>query len=440
MPSDETFIGPVALHGLNPGGRRPGGTQPARPATAPGLGLDEARISWDALRLEKLNPIVAAAAPLLNLGVRLKHRLQHEDVEALRLRVMQGLDQFERGLAPLGLAPRAIRAAKYALCATLDDLVLNTPWGSRSVWTTRSMVGTFFSETWGGDRFFDLLAQLKKDPGINVDLLELLYYCITLGFEGKYRIAPRGASQLLMLREDLYRLIRAARGDFERDISPHWRGIPSAHKGLAMLVPNWVVAVTAAGLLLLIYAVLLFWLNDLSDRAYAGLANLPPTGAVSLARVAPPPPPAPPAAPAQAARLRAAVAPDTQVKVLDDPQTITVRIPGVMFASGSADVQPELAPLLARIADALNGRPGTIEVVGHTDNQPIHTLRFPSNYDLSLARARAVGALIQAHLSQPDRVQEEGRGDTQPIAPNTTQAGRQQNRRVDILITKVDQG
>jgi type VI secretion system protein ImpK len=302
------------------------------------------------------------------------------------------------------------------------------------------MVGTFFSETWGGDRFFDLLAQLKKDPGINVDLLELLYYCISLGFEGKYRIAPRGASQLLVLREDVYRLIRGARGDFERDISPHWRGIPSAHKSLAMLVPNWVVAVTAAGLLLLIYAVLLFWLNDLSDRAYAGLANLPPTGAVSLARVAPPPPPAPPEAPAQAAGLRAAVAPDTEVKVLDDPQTITVRIPGGLFASGSAEVLPEFAPLLARLADALNSQPGTIQVIGHTDNQPIHTLRFPSNYDLSLARARSVGAILQAHLRAPDRVQEEGRGDTQPVAPNTTPQGRQQNRRIDILITKANQG
>lgn len=440
MPGDETFIGPVALRGLNPGGRRPGGTQTSRAAGASGGGRDDAPFSWDTLRLEKLNPIVAAAAPLLDLGVRLKHRLLHEDVDGLRLRVMQGLDQFERRLASLGLPARAIRAAKYALCATLDDLVLNTPWGSRSVWTTRSMVGTFFSETWGGDRFFDLLAQLKKDPGINVDLLELLYHCISLGFEGKYRVAPRGVSELLVLREDVYRLIRAARGDFERDISPHWRGIQQAHKGLAMLVPNWVVAVTAAGLLLLIYAVLLFWLNDLSDRAYAGLANLPPTGAVSLARVAPPPPPAPPATTAQAATLRAAVAADPQVEVLDDPQTITVRIPGGMFASGSAEVRPEFAPLLARLADALNDQPGAIEVIGYTDNQPIHTLRFPSNYDLSLARARSVGVMIQAHLRAQNRVQEEGRGATQPIAPNTTPQGRQQNRRIDILITKTDRG
>jgi type VI secretion system protein ImpK len=441
MPSDETFIGPIpgveptTLRRLNPGGRRPGGAEPARG----GITGDEVRL-WGSLHLEKLNPIIAAAAPLLNLAAQLKHRLVHGDVEALRVRVIQGIDGFERRVAPLGLSPRSVRASKYALCATLDDVVLNTPWGSRSVWTTRSMVGTFFSETWGGDRFFDLLAQLKKAPGINVDLLELLYYCISLGFEGKYRIAPRGASQLLLLREDLYRLIRAARGEFERDISPHWRGAQAAHRNLPALVPNWVVGVAAAAVLLLVYAALLFLLNGASDRAFAALANLPPTGAVNLARVAPPPPmPA-----AQSVRLRQALGPDLragQVTILEDAQTITLRLIGAgLFASGSADVQPAFAPLLTRIGAALNDLSGDVVIIGHTDNAPIHTLRFPSNYDLSLARARSVAALIEAQLRDKGRVTEEGRGDTQPVAPNTTTEGRQQNRRIDLLITKSNQG
>jgi type VI secretion system protein ImpK len=397
---------------------------------------------WNDLRLEKLSPIVAAAVPLLNLAARLKQRAAYDDVEGLRLRVMQGIDTFERRLAPVGLPLRSVRASKYALCATLDDLVLNTPWGSRSVWTTRSLVGTFFSETWGGDRFFDLLTQLKKDPGVNVDLLELLYCCISLGFEGKYRIAPRGASQLLLLRDDLYRLIRAARGDFERDLSPNWRGVQASYRGLSTQVPHWVTAVTAAGALLAIYAALLFLLNGLSDPVYAALANLPPTGAVSLARVAPPPPPAPPAPVVadQVDRLRRALEPETQagrIAVVDDAQTITVRILGAgLFASGSAEVEPAFKVMLSRIGATLDDQPGNILVTGHTDNQPIHTLRFPSNYDLSLARARAVAALVGSGMRDPNRVAAEGRADTQPIAPNTTDAGRQQNRRVDLLINK----
>jgi type VI secretion system protein ImpK len=449
MSTDETLVGPTGIGLTNNASDagtlvrpNPGGRLSLTGAAAAGAATgDQARL-WEKIRLEKLSPLVAAAAPLLGLAARLKHRIAHEDVEALRIRVIQQIDAFERRIAPLGFAPRAIRASKYALCATIDDLVLNTPWGSRSVWTTRSMVGTFFSETWGGDRFFDLLGQLKKDPGVNVDLLELLYYCISLGFEGKYRVIPRGASQLTLLREDLYRLIRAVRGEFERDISPHWRGVQAAHRGLAALIPAWVVAAVGAGLLTLLYAVLLFLLNAGSDIAFADLGGLPPTGAVSLARVAPPPPPPPPppAAVAQSTRIRRFLEPEIReglVNVLEDAQTITVRIVGAgMFASGSADVETAFAPLLERIGDALNDQPGAVQIVGHTDNAPIHSLRFPSNYDLSLARAKSVAAMIAAHMHQAERLSEDGRADSQPVASNETPAGRQQNRRIEIVITK----
>jgi type VI secretion system protein ImpK len=145
----------------------------------------------------------------------------------------------------------------------------------------------------------------------------------------------------------------------------------------------------------------------------------------------------------QVAKLRGSLEPDVQagqVAVLDDAQTITVRIVGAgLFLSGSADVQPAFAPLLANIGAALNDQPGSVLVTGHTDNQPIHTLRFPSNYDLSLARARSIVAMVQAQMREPGRVSAEGRADTQPIAPNATSEGRQRNRRVDLLITKANQ-
>jgi type VI secretion system protein ImpK len=443
MSTDQTVIGPAigvsdagTLVRPNPGGYLPSiGT-----AVAGAVAMLDGRL-WEKIQVGALSPLVAAAAPLLGLAARLKHRIAHEDVEALRIRVMQEIDAFERRIAPLGIAPRTMRASKYALCATIDDLVLNTPWGSRSVWTTRSLVGTFFSETWGGDRFFDLLAQLKKDPGVNVDLLELLYYCVSLGFEGKYRVAPRGASQLTLLREDLYRMIRAARGEFERDISPKWRGTQAAHQGLAALIPAWVMAAAGAGLLTVLYVVLLILLNASSDTVFADLGSLPPSGAVSLARVAPPPPPPPqPQAPTQSTQIRRFLEPEIReglVAVQEDPQTITVRIVGAgMFASGSADVEASFAPLLARIGDALNDQPGTVQIVGHTDNAPVHSLRFPSNYDLSLARAKSVAASIAARMHQAERLTEDGRADSQPIASNDTPEGRQHNRRIEIVITK----
>lgn len=427
--TEETVLLPRGPARPNPGGRLTLVPPPSSPASP-------AERFWEALALDRLGPLVAAAAALLGLCAQLKNSTSHPDVEGLRLRVLREIDAFERRVTPLGLAPRAVKASKYALCATIDDIVLNTPWGSRSVWTTRSMVGSLFSETWGGDRFFDLLAQLKKDPGVNVDLLELLYYCMSLGFEGRFRIASRGASELSVLREDVYRLIRAARGEFERDISPHWRGVAAARKLLRGIVPAWVVGAAGVALLLLLYAGLLFALNGRSDLVFDELAALPPTGAVSLARVAPPPP----VIVMRGDRLRRFLEPEIReglVTVAEDVQQIVVTIRGAgMFDSASPTVKSQFEPLLRRIGEALNDQPGTVLLTGHTDSTPIRSLAFPSNYHLSVARAKSVGEIIMSKMNEPGRVREEGRGSTEPVASNDTPEGRQQNRRTEIIISK----
>ncbi|HVJ51637.1 MAG TPA: type IVB secretion system protein IcmH/DotU [Aliidongia sp.] len=424
----------------NPGGRLAQPVAPAAPQyqSPPDLaGATDGRL-WDAIKLKNLNPIVNAAVPLLGLAVRLKNRAVHPNVDGLRQRVIEEINAFERRITPLGLAPQTIRAAKYAICALMDDLVLNTPWGSRSVWSTRSMVGTFFSETWGGDRFFDLLGQLKKDAAVNLDMLELLYFAISLGFEGKYRVMPRGASELALVREDLYRAIRNNRGEFERALSLHWQGVQAAYKGLISAVPIWVILAAAASVLLLCFIGYSYFLADRSDAVFARLAALPPNGTVSLARAAVPMPPPPDTG--QSQKIRKFLEPEIKeglVTVLEDNQSITIRIRAQgMFPSGSADVVDKVKPTLLRIGDALNTEPGPVSIAGHSDNVPIRTLRFPSNYELSLARAKAVQALVGSKMSEPGRLASEGKADTQPIAPNNTPEGREQNRRIEISLTK----
>ena len=100
----------------------------------------------------------------------------------------------------------------------------------------------------------------------------------------------------------------------------------------------------------------------------------------------------------------------------------------------------QFKPIAARIAAALNGEPGKITVVGHTDTDPIGKLdRFPSNYDLSVERATAVAKLIKASLDDPNRVESKGRGPDQPIADNKTDEGQAKNRRVEVQIARAAQ-
>ncbi|HWE72390.1 MAG TPA: type IVB secretion system protein IcmH/DotU [Stellaceae bacterium] len=436
--SERTVIRP------NPGGRQPAEVAPAMaeampmPAGVAPTPVASPQRPMALVAIKNLNPLVNAALPLLDLAVQFKNRAVHNNIESLRDRVVAEINAFERKITPLGLAPQTLRAARYTLCATIDDIVLNTPWGSRSVWTQRSMVATFHNEVVGGDRFWDLLNQLKRDAAVNLDLLELLYFCITLGFEGKYRVIPRGASELVLVREDLYRLIRNNRGEFERSLSPHWQGVGARFAGVHQRIPNWLVGLIGVGVLAVFYVLFTFLLSGRSDAAYEALNAMPPTTPVTLARAAPalPPPPPPP----EEQGIRKFLAPEIQqglVTVREDAQTVVVNIRSSgMFSSGSADVVPAFLPLLQRIGEALNGEAGAVQVIGHTDNQRIRSLKFPSNFELSLARARAVLAVIKQKVTDGSRLTADGRADSEPIASNATPEGREQNRRIEVVLTR----
>jgi type VI secretion system protein ImpK len=97
-------------------------------------------------------------------------------------------------------------------------------------------------------------------------------------------------------------------------------------------------------------------------------------------------------------------------------------------------VQAASLPLLERISAALRAESGSLRVIDHTDNQQIRTVQFPSNFQLSAARANAVGAIVARNVGDPARVSVEGRADADPIAPNTTAEGREQNRRIEIVL------
>jgi type VI secretion system protein ImpK len=153
------------------------------------------------------------------------------------------------------------------------------------------------------------------------------------------------------------------------------------------------------------------------------------------------PPPAPPE-PTALDRLRTALQPDIDrgaVTLLGTPATPIIRIAGgSMFESGSAVVQPASVPLLERVATALHSEGGSLRVIDYTDSQPIHSVRFPSNFQLSAARANAVRVIVSRVVGDPARVSAEGRADADPIASNATSEGRDQNRRIEIVLRRQD--
>ena len=107
------------------------------------------------------------------------------------------------------------------------------------------------------------------------------------------------------------------------------------------------------------------------------------------------------------------------------------------FASGSARLDPEFHEVMARISRVLASRPGKITVAGHSDNIPISTGRFRSNWELSSARAVTVlHSMLRNKDIAEDRVVVEGLADTRPVVPNDSPQNRAKNRRVELVLTR----
>jgi type VI secretion system protein ImpK len=125
------------------------------------------------------------------------------------------------------------------------------------------------------------------------------------------------------------------------------------------------------------------------------------------------------------------------VTVTATMQTATVRVRGSdLFASGTATINDRYVPLIDRVAAALDNEQGSVLVVGHTDNVPIRSLRFPSNYQLSVARAETVRDQIRRDMKQRHDVAAEGRADSDPVASNATPEGRAANRRIEVVLNR----
>jgi type VI secretion system protein ImpK len=383
-----------------------------------------------------VNPLVAAAAPLLQFLARLPNTINYPDPGDLRERAVRAIHTFEQRVRDLNLPRELLAPAHYALCASIDDVVLNTPWGSTGVWDANSLVSIFHKEVRSGERFFHLLAQMRQNPGLYLPVIELMYLCMSLGFQGQYRLQPRGPAELDRLREETYAVIVRQRQAPEPDLSPHWKGVAAPYRGTRPAVPVWVAASVALAVLAALFVWFSSSLNADSDDLFARLLNAPPR-MPQIARVAPVrPPPAPTAL--EVDPLCTLLKPEVDqglVTVVCTPPNPMIRIRNRgMFASGSATVDPRFVPVLDRIGAALKTEAGSVQIIGYTDDRPIRTVQFPSNFQLSAARAQTARALIARALGDAGRIAAEGRGEADPMNRNETPEQREENRRIEIVL------
>jgi len=385
-------------------------------------------------RASGMNPLVWAASRLLDMISQIRGMHQLADPVKLRNRLIAEINGFEQRAQSVGVLREDLIGARYCLCTTLDEVAAQTPWGSHGVWAKQSLLVSFHNETWGGEKYYQLLGRLAQNPERYKDLIELLYYCNALGFEGRFRIENNGFTQLEMLKKRIATILNNSKGGYENRLSPHWQGVSSTPPAWR-LVPPWVVAVLCALIGMGIYVAFMF---SLSERLNITSDHLKSLKIPTLERAAPPPTPV---VVNLCTLLNQKIDPRlVTVKNVEDRCAVTLKGDG-LFESGSTTVRPAYLDVIEGVADAIRNIKVDVTVMGHTDNVPICSggaatcrLRFSSNEELSQARAESVKRLLDNRLGSTNRTRAEGYGEEYPIADNGTREGRALNRRVELSI------
>ena len=419
--SERTVIKPSAGRAARAGATTAGATASFQPDATP---LPEVPGSAG------LSPLLQVASSLLIAGARIRVMAQHPNPAALRAALVEAVRKFEADARARALPNEQVVAGRYLLCTFVDECASSTPWGGSGAWSSQSLLVLFHNESWGGEKLFQLLGKLAENVGTNRSLLELIYSILALGFEGRYRVLPDGRAQLDTVREKLALMLREQSGSAPHELSPHWAGVPAHAARLRDGIPVWVAATAALLLLALIFVGLRLAISSQSNDTFTSLQALDVKPAAM-------PAPAPPPPAAAAPRLSGFLKPEidaglVEVRDLAERSIITIRGDG-LFDPGSAQLAAKVLPLMGRIADELQRTPGQVLVTGHTDNQPIRSIRYPSNWHLSQDRAQAVKDLLSTKV-KPERIRSEGLADTQPVTDNATPAGRAKNRRVEITL------
>ena len=405
---------PEATVAIPTPGRKRDAAAPALPA-APAM--EREAVTLESGELGGLNPLVAAANPVLAVVAQIRHTLKHPDPEGLRASLRQRIEAFEAAARAGGASEDTVAAASFAMGALVDESAASTPWGAG----------------WGasdGEKFFDLLEQKGADPAANRELLEFFYVCLALGYEGRYRSLSDGREALADMRGKLLEQLRQLRTPSDGELSGRWRGAQAPERRPAGALGFWVAGSAAALLLAALYIGYSVSLGGRSDPVARELAQLKAAPEPERPQVSAAPAPSPHIAEQLAAEIARG-----EVAVTDaaGASTIVIRSDS-LFASGSARLEAGIEPVILRVAEALDRVPGSILVTGHTDDVPIRTARFPSNWELSTERAASVVKLMAGKLADGSRLRAEGLADSAPAVPNDSAANRARNRRVEIIL------
>jgi len=165
-----------------------------------------------------INPIVSAAAPILDAVVRPTQVGNAKEAKKIKQFFMKSVENFESQLKENGYRTLTILISKHLICAFIDEMILLQPWAMIYSWQDESLSWHFAHKKLANEDFFMILERALKQIAFNLDILELGYVCLSLGFQGKYRYTNNGQAMLTAFSDTIYDAIRKKRGEHSRQL------------------------------------------------------------------------------------------------------------------------------------------------------------------------------------------------------------------------------
>lgn len=196
---------------------------------------------WFQLRGNSINLFIDAATPLLGMALRIRLLGSCDNIEDIYHQAVEEIKAIEVEVTEAGYEHAVILAYRYILCSFTDEAVMSTSWGADSAWAEHSLLTRFHNETWGGEKVFSILSRLEAEPERYKDLLTFIYLCLTLGFEGRYKVMNNGKEAFDKVFASLYEILRRLKDKEPQPLTSATELVAAKKYKLTKQIPLWTI-------------------------------------------------------------------------------------------------------------------------------------------------------------------------------------------------------
>ena len=221
-----------------------------------------------------VNSIVDAAATLFTLLGKLKYLTAYrQPLPALQKEIFHEINLFQETIKNHGYNAEYVMVCRYVICATFDDIISNTVWGSQGGWEPYCLLTAFNQDQEHHEKFFMILERSLKEPSLYIDLMEMIYICLSVGYKGAYRSTEYNQYQLEQITNTLYKHIQVHRGHFSKTLSP----IPfkirknTTHSDSLPQPSLFSIFLMSASIIMILFISLGYLMDTISNEAFKNL-------------------------------------------------------------------------------------------------------------------------------------------------------------------------